>query len=146
RHAPQHTGSWWRDGVVLGQSGGMNSPSANKSEIRSRVRARRRDRTAEQVRSAGAVIAAHLRSVITGPAVVAAFASMPTEPDMAPVLEYLHELGCEVRLPRVGRDNARAWSVHLPGAPLSAPSPGRPPAPDGPTLPAESLAEVDLVL
>lgn len=118
----------------------------SKSLLRAKIRAQRRARSAQAITTAGEKIAARVASLLPGVGVVAAFASQPTEPDMAPVLVALAEAGCEIRLPQLGSGLSRSWARYVPGEELSEQGPGRPPAPLGPTLGEESLAEVDLVL
>lgn len=117
-----------------------------KTLIRAEIRTHRRSRSSKLALDAGTAIAEHLRPLLDGVRVVAAFASQPSEPDMTPVLAALHEAGCEIRLPQLGPGLTRAWAKYAPGDPLTEQAPGRPPAPMGPTLDEESLAQVDLVL
>lgn len=118
----------------------------SKSLLRAEIRAHRRTRSAHAVAAAGAAIAERVVGLLAGVDIVAAFASQPSEPDMRPVLAALHRAGCEIRLPQLGPGLTRSWARYVPGDALSEQAPGRPPAPLGPTLGEESLAEVDLVL
>lgn len=133
----------WTPQVTVGE--GVELEDA-KSLLRAEIRAHRKSRSSKTALDAGRAIAEQIRPLIVGVDTVAAFASQPSEPDMTPVLEALHEAGCEIRLPRLGPGLTRAWARYLPGDPLTEQAPGRPPAPMGPILQEETLQEVDLVL
>lgn len=117
-----------------------------KALIRAEIRAHRKSRSSKLALDAGTAIASHVAQALDGVRVVAAFASQPSEPDMTPILAAIHAAGCEIRLPQLGPGLTRAWAKYAPGDPLTEQAPGRPPAPAGPSLPEESLAEADLVL
>jgi len=133
----------WTPQVTLGE--GVELDDA-KALIRAEIRTHRKSRSSKLALDAGRAIALHVRSLLPGVSTVAAFASQPSEPDMTPVLEALHQAGCEIRLPRLGPGLTRAWARYVPGEPLTEQAPGRPPAPMGPILEEESLSEADLVL
>src|SRR5699024_11340589 len=73
-----------------------------KALIRAEIRAHRRSRSSKLALDAGKAIAAHVKELLDGVEIVAAFASQPSEPDMTPILSALYEAGCEIRLPQLG--------------------------------------------
>lgn len=117
-----------------------------KNELRRAIRAARRQRTRGEIIRAGRLIATHVREILDGVHVVAAFAATPDEPATEFLLAELARHGCEIRLPLFDDALARTWARYSPGDPLSAAAPGRPPLPAGAVLPEESIAEVDLIL
>lgn len=117
-----------------------------KALIRAEIRSHRKSRSSKLALDAGTAIAAHVKELLDDVRLVAAFASQPSEPDMTPILSALHEAGCKIRLPQLGPGLTRAWAAYVPGEPLTEQAPGRPPAPIGPSLDEETLAEVDLIL
>jgi len=140
-----HSGTMWTPQGSLAIGDDVEIDDA-KALVRAEIRAHRRSRSSKLALDAGKAIAAHVKELLDGVEIVAAFASQPSEPDMTPILSALHEAGCEIRLPQLGPGLTRAWARYTPGDPLTEQAPGRPPAPLGPSLPEESLAEADLVL
>lgn len=143
----------------MGHSRGMWTPQGSlvigddieiedaKSLFRSQIREHRKTRSSKLALDAGVGIAGHVADLLTADVrVVAAFASRPTEPDMTPVLEALHEAGREILLPRLGPGLSRDWASYIPGDQLTEQAPGLPPAPLGASLGEEALAKADLVL
>lgn len=78
--------------------------------------------------------------------VIAAFVSMGTEPPMAALLQELLQAGARLLVPRLGagRDLGWAWLDGLDE--LGDMGERRPQEPDAPTLPADAMADVDLVV
>ncbi len=132
--------------------------AAEKRALRTRLRHERRARVVTATRTAASGTAdlaaaeagTALRDVVLAvPAVrragrVAAFVSLPGEPDTAPLLAALAARGTPALLPVLRDDDSLAWAVddgaRHPGNRLGIPEPG------GPRKGPEALADADVVL
>src|SRR5690625_162997 len=123
-----HSGTMWTPQGSLAIGDDVEIDDA-KALVRAEIRAHRRSRSSKLALDAGKAIAAHVKELLDGVEIVAAFASQPSEPDMTPILSALHEAGCEIRLPQLGPGLTRAWARYTPGDPLTEQAPARPPAP-----------------
>lgn len=88
------------------------TPAQQKASARSRIRERRRLRSALEREHAGRQLAEALaQSALATPnTVVAAFLSMLTEPDTAPLMTWLRDQGCRILVPAV-RSSHLAWML-----------------------------------
>ena len=77
---------------------------------------------------------------------VAAYANRATEPSTAALLEQLSRGGVRVLLPALGPGLGRDWAWYTTPDALAPRSPGRPPEPDGPRLPGETVEQADVVI
>lgn len=119
-----------------------------KDEFRAAIRAARRARS-PRLRAAAAD--AFVDVVETIPAladagVVAAYSARPTEPDTGPLLDALAARGARVLLPVLGAGLQREWAWFAGRHDLLERAPGRPPEPSGPSLGADAIAEVDVIV
>lgn len=116
------------------------STSAAKAELRTRLRATRASRpsdpTADDARTTRALAAC------AGAGVVAAYASVPGEPDTAALIEYLRLADVRVLLPVLRREPG--WAVYT-GTDGLVPGPLGIPAPSGPALGPDALGDADWV-
>jgi 5-formyltetrahydrofolate cyclo-ligase len=117
-----------------------------KRAVRSRIRAERRLRTAEQRRADALALAA---VVLELPEVVAArcvaiYASMPTEPETEPLRRALRETGTRVLLPIVLADGTLDWAEDD-GDLHETPGLGGP-EPAGPRLGPDGITQAQVVL
>ncbi|MDO4666176.1 MAG: 5-formyltetrahydrofolate cyclo-ligase [Actinomycetaceae bacterium] len=74
----------------------------------------------------------------------AAYVPVNKEPDVLPLLNRAFAMEKRILLPRLGPKLTRSWSVFAGEDDLSVHAPGRPPAPSGPVLEPEALAEASL--
>ena len=86
------------------------------------------------------------RSGDAKPITVAAYVSMGTEVPMADLLDSLIERNLRVLVPVLGSGRDLGWSVFTGSDRLHDAGPRRPQEPDGPVLPAEAIAEADLII
>lgn len=119
-----------------------------KEAFRKAVRAERAKLTPKMRASAAEGFA---RVVTDLPAVrtagtVAAYANRTTEPSTEALLERLSRAGVRVLLPALGPGLGRDWAWYTTPDALAPRSPGRPPEPDGPRLPSETIALADVVV
>ncbi|MBK5249410.1 MAG: 5-formyltetrahydrofolate cyclo-ligase [Actinomycetales bacterium] len=134
----------WSVSSLLPPDVGLELEDA-KQILRESVRAHRRDRSARERREKSERIADHAKDLLDGVRCVATYASRPTEPDTAPLMELLHDSGISILLPMLGPGLSRDWARYCPGDSLEVRAPGRPPDPLGPGLGADALAEADLI-
>jgi 5-formyltetrahydrofolate cyclo-ligase len=134
-----------RTQLALPRTDGYEAEDA-KQVLRPIVREARAQRSeSERARAAGALAANGLEAV--GDArCVAAYVSRSTEPDSGPLLEALRERGARVLLPVLGPGLNRDWAEYRGADDLAVRAPGRPPEPSGPVLPAEAIADADVVI
>lgn len=85
-------------------------------------------------------------AAVRGGAVVAAYAARAAEPGTTPLLDRLAGRGIKVLLPVLGTGLARQWAWLTDTTELEVRAPGRPPEPPGPGMPADALAEADVVV
>ena len=77
---------------------------------------------------------------------VSVYASRPHEPGTKPLIEALHQRGVRVLLPMLGDGLQRGWGEYQGSEDLVERAPGRPPEPSSAFLPAQALAEADVVV
>lgn len=133
---------------------------ADKAALRSLHRARRRSllpapedpqahaRWVTAREEAGRRLVEHLRASLEGrPRRTTLFYPTSTEPDVRPLLHFLHELGSEVLLPAYGKESELEWGRWLPEL-GTAPSPrsGFGEEPVGARLGADAPHTADLLL
>ena len=122
---------------------------AAKDPLRSELLAARRRVPADVRRTESRQICGHLRQVVAGARVVAAYVPLDTEPGGPELLDVLADLSDVVLLPVVrtgpaGEHLPLGWARYVPG--------GLGPArfglrePQGPALPVSALSEAELVL
>src|SRR5690606_15704229 len=75
-----------------------------------------------------------------------AYVSVAAEPDTGELLGALHARGITVLLPVLGPGLVRCWGRYTGRDDLAQRAPGRPPEPSGEVLPAEALAEAEVVI
>ncbi|PLS32028.1 5-formyltetrahydrofolate cyclo-ligase [Bifidobacterium margollesii] len=80
------------------------------------------------------------------PITVAAYVSMGTEVPMIDLLDSLIERNPRVLVPVLGSGRDLGWSAFTGSDRLHDAGPRRPQEPDGPVLPAEAIAEADLII
>lgn len=82
-----------------------------KREVRARVLARRRARSAEERTTAAELIAAQVLGLVRHESAdtVASYLSLPGEPGTGPLTDGLHRLGVRVLLPVLRADNDLDW-------------------------------------
>src|SRR5699024_4594853 len=102
-----HSGTMWTPPGSLAIGADVEIDDA-KALIRAEIRAHRKSRSAVLGLHAGIAVAAHVAERLDGGDVVAAFAALPSEPEMRPTLPALHESGGEIRLPQQGPGLTRA--------------------------------------
>lgn len=88
----------------------------------------------------------HALEAVGGMECVAAYVSVGAEPCTRLLLPALAERGVRVLLPVLGPHLARSWGYFQGMEDLAVRSPGRPPEPSGPSLPAEAVAQADALL
>lgn len=74
------------------------------------------------------------------------YVSRPFEPGTLPLIEAFAARGVEVLVPRLGTGLQRGWAVYTSTEDLVERSPGRPPEPSGEMIPAERLADAELIV
>lgn len=127
-------------GASAGQPRAPQSPALAKAELRLRLRADRAAR--EPAPKAAEARTVRALAACAGARVVAAYASVPGEPDSLGLIEALRLAGVPVLLPVLRREPGWAWYTgpgQLVVGPLGIPQP------DGPPLGAEALAAADWI-
>jgi 5-formyltetrahydrofolate cyclo-ligase len=129
----------WDDVTV--QPGSVGEPD-DKADLRRRVLVRRRVLPAAERTRVGTLLAEVVRPLAEGIDTVAAYVSMPSEPDTAPLLAAL--AGTRVLLPVLRPDNDLDWAQASPAALV----PGRRGLvePAGPRLGRDAVAACGLVV
>ncbi|GEK19120.1 5-formyltetrahydrofolate cyclo-ligase [Cellulomonas persica] len=123
-------------------------PEEEKEQLRSAIRKARSHRSQRRRDEAAAALAHVIESI---PAVatarcVSVYAARPTEPGTGVLLERLAARGVRILLPVLGAGLQRGWGEYQGVDDLQERAPGRPPEPGGPTLPAEALADADVIV
>lgn len=123
-------------------------PADAKESLRRAVRAAREARPDRRRREAALALADVVDEIpgVHDATVVATYAARATEPGTLPVMDRLAARGTRVLLPVLGTGLARNWAEYAGAADLRVRAPGRPPEPGGAELPAEAVAEADVVL
>lgn len=119
-----------------------------KDAFRARLRAVRSARSARRRAEAAAGITAVIETIpqVAQAQCAAVYAARPGEPDTAALLESLAARGVRVLLPVLGTGLQREWAPYAGADDLRQRAPGRPPEPGTPSLPAEALAEADVIV
>ncbi|MHB1064200.1 MAG: 5-formyltetrahydrofolate cyclo-ligase [Georgenia sp.] len=117
-----------------------------KQILRGVVREARANRSGRELREAAAAFARHGLEAIGNARCVAAYVSRAGEPGTLELLEAMHARGVRVLLPVLGPGLARTWAEYTTREDLEVRAPGRPPEPSGDVLPAEVVAEADVVV
>ncbi|MGJ9406995.1 5-formyltetrahydrofolate cyclo-ligase [Nesterenkonia aurantiaca] len=96
------------------------SAAAAKAAVRSRLRAARRELTAEQISIRGRALAQVLQTVVPAGSAVAGYLPMPGEPDVRPFLIDHAEVGGLVYVPVIASSTDRllTWAPWSPAAQL----------------------------
>jgi 5-formyltetrahydrofolate cyclo-ligase len=141
---------WETDGMQrpqlsLPRTDGYEAEDA-KQMLRQLVREARAQRSEKEKLAAAAAFAEHVVEAVGDARCVAAYVSQGDEPSSLEVLEALRGRGIRVLLPVLGPGLARTWGVYHDRTDLQVRAPGRPPEPSGEVLPAEAVAEADVVV
>ncbi|MPV38633.1 5-formyltetrahydrofolate cyclo-ligase [Georgenia subflava] len=134
-----------RSQVSLPRTDGYETEDA-KQALRRIVREARKQRPEGERARAAERFAANGLAAVGEARRVAAYVSRPTEPSSLPLLEALRERGTAVLLPVLGPGLHREWAEYRSADDLQVRAPGRPPEPSGDVLPAEAVADVDVVI
>jgi 5-formyltetrahydrofolate cyclo-ligase len=123
-------------------------PADAKEALRRAVRGARETRSDRLRREAAQALASVLEEMpgMADAKVVASYASRPAEPGTMPLLGLLASRGVRVLLPVLGSGLQRNWAPYDGAEDLRVRAPGRPPEPGSAELPAEAVAEADVVL
>lgn len=123
-----------------------NGVAQLKANIRESHLSLRRTRTERDRADAAEAIALHASAlpVLRSARRIAAYASMPSEPGTAPLLEQLMGRGVVVIVPISLEDRTMAWALNEPGA-VSVSALGVP-EPTGPVLGPGALAECSVAI
>lgn len=119
-----------------------------KEALRKAIRAER-ERLGTKARASAAEGFARLVTdlpAVRAARVVAAYAHRPSEPSTGPLLARLSASGVRVLLPALGPGLGRDWAWYTTPEALQSRSPGRPPEPDGPHLPGDTVGQADVVV
>ncbi|HWH97253.1 MAG TPA: 5-formyltetrahydrofolate cyclo-ligase [Pseudolysinimonas sp.] len=124
----------------------MPDVESEKRALRAELRERRRIRTSRQHEQDSAGLTAHLERLTTdiGARSLAAYLSLPEEPDTRPFLRWTAEQGLTVLLPIARDDGLLDWAPYD-GAEEDADILGMP-TPTSPLLAPAALNDVDLIL
>ena len=117
-----------------------------KEALRKAVRTHRASRPARQREDDTARFAEHGVQAVGEARCVAAYVSVPAEPDTALLLDALRDNGVRVLLPVLGPGLARCWGEYTGRDNLAQQAPGRPLEPSGEVLAPETLHEADAVI
>lgn len=117
-----------------------------KEALRKAVRTHRASRPTRQREDDSARFAEHGVQAVGDARCVAAYVSVPAEPDTAMLLDALRDNGVRVLLPVLGPGLARCWGEYTGRDNLAQQAPGRPLEPNGEVLAPETLHEADAVI
>jgi len=131
--------------IRLPRTSGLELEDA-KQALRQAVRSYRAARSVRQRQLAATAFARHGVEAVGDARCVAAYVSVAAEPDTSELLDALHERGVRVLLPVLGPGLVRCWGHYTGRDDLEQRAPGRPPEPSGEVLPAEALAEAEVVI
>lgn len=121
----------------------------DKDQIRRILRADRRDHHRHPDHGHDSTcqnLTEHALEAVGGMGCVAVYVSVGAEPCTRLLLPALAERGVRILLPVLGPHLARSWGYFQGMDDLAERSPGRPPEPSGPSLPAEEIAQADALL
>lgn len=131
--------------LALPRTDGVEVEDA-KQLLRKVVRAARANRSERELQEAAAAFAVNGLEAVGDARCVAAYVSKAAEPGTFDLLEALHARGVRVLLPVLGPGLARTWAAYTSAEDLQVRAPGRPPEPSGDVLPAEAVADADVVI
>ncbi|WP_341359020.1 5-formyltetrahydrofolate cyclo-ligase [Georgenia sp. M64] len=134
-----------RPQIPLPRTDGYEAEDA-KQMLRQIIREHRAQRPPQERAEVGRSLVPHVLEAVGAARTVAAWVSQGTEPSTLASLAALHEQGCTVLLPVLGPGLNRTWGHYTSEQDLAVRAPGRPPEPSGPVLPAEAVADADVVL
>ncbi|GAA1634305.1 5-formyltetrahydrofolate cyclo-ligase [Georgenia ruanii] len=134
-----------RPQLSLPRTDGYEAEDA-KQMLRQLVREARAQRPEKERLAAARAFADHALEAVGDARCVAAYVSQGSEPNSLEVLEALRRAGIRVLLPVLGPGLARTWGVYQGPDDLQVRAPGRPPEPSGEVLPAEAIAQADVVI
>ena len=123
-------------------------PEDAKEHLRVAIRKARQHRSERKCAEDSAALSDLVLSLpaIQTASCVSVYASRPHEPGTLDVIEALHQRGVRVLLPMLGDGLQRGWGEYRSAEDLMERSPGRPPEPGGPFLPAESIAQAQVIV
>jgi len=123
-------------------------PEDAKEGLRRAIRTAREVRSERLRREAAEALADVVESIpeVKDARCVAVYAARPTEPGTTPLMDRLAARDVRVLLPVLGTGLQRNWAEYGGRDDLRVRAPGRPPEPGTPELPAEAVADADVVL
>ena len=123
-------------------------PEDAKDELRKAIRAAREVRSERLRREAADALADVVESIpeVKDAGCVATYAARPTEPGTLALMDRLAARDVRVLLPVLGTGLQRNWAEYAGSDDLRVRAPGRPPEPGTPELPAEAVADADVIL
>lgn len=129
----------------------MTDPAHSKAAVRSRYRSRRRSATEQQRRNAALSLAGTVLGWLQekydgGPATVAAYLGVGSEPPTDHLLDRLHQAGYSVLLPACEPQFQLGWVRWHPDTPLVASTLAPVLEPEGTHETVQVMEDVDLVL
>jgi 5-formyltetrahydrofolate cyclo-ligase len=119
-----------------------------KVELRATIRRQRQLRAERRLQEHAAALCEQVLQFapVRDAGCVSVYASRPHEPGTLPLIEALHARGVKVLIPLLGDGLQRGWGVYGGAADLIERAPGRPPEPSTDFLPAQTLADADVVI
>ncbi len=134
-----------REPLRLPQTAGYEIEDA-KHELRQVIRKHRHLRSRAELEALGEAFAENALQAIGDARSVALYVSTGWEPPTQPLLEKLRARDVAVLLPVLGPKLSRTWGFYKGAEDLQPRAPGRPPEPSGPTLEAEAIRSVEVVI
>ncbi|PKQ25037.1 MAG: 5-formyltetrahydrofolate cyclo-ligase [Actinobacteria bacterium HGW-Actinobacteria-4] len=124
------------------------APEDAKARLRASLRKARLHRSERRLAEHAQAISEHVLAMpsVAEATCVSVYASRSHEPGTLPLIESLHERGIRVLIPMLGNGLQRGWGEYHGAEDLVERAPGRPPEPSGDFLPAEALADADVVV
>lgn len=124
------------------------APEEEKAHLRASIRKDRLHRSQRRNEELAEILRDRVLEIpaVADARCVSVYASRPHEPGTLPLIEALHARGVRVLIPRLGDGLQRGWSTYHGGDDLIERAPGRPPEPSGEFLPAEALADADVIV
>lgn len=123
-------------------------PDDAKIELRATIRRQRQQRAERRLQEHAEALSEQVMEFgpVRSAGCVSVYASRPHEPGTLPLIEALHDRGVRVLIPLLGDGLQRGWGVYGGAADLIERAPGRPPEPSTEFLPAQTLADADVVI
>jgi 5-formyltetrahydrofolate cyclo-ligase len=124
------------------------APEDAKAQLRASIRKARLHRSERRLAEHAQAISEHVLAMpsVSEAKCVSVYASRSHEPGTLPLIESLHERGVRVLIPMLGDGLQRGWGEYQGADDLIERAPGRPPEPSSAFLPAQALAEADVVV